>query len=94
MCGACVGKLPHSQDMALKRTFGISLKDYDKMFDRQGGVCAICGREPVKQRLCVDHDHVTEEIRGLLCRPCNLILGNACDDVSILNNAIKYLRKV
>jgi hypothetical protein len=43
--------------------------------------------------LSVDHDHVTGAVRGLLCSNCNLVLGYACDDVTVLQKAIGYLRR-
>lgn len=61
------------------RTQGIYLTvmEYDEMFKVQGGCCKFCGRpqSALKRRLCVDHDHDTGRIRGLLCRKCNTCLG-------------------
>jgi len=54
----------HARDNYIKRLYGISRADYDALFARQGGLCAIC-RKPSKLRLCVDHCHVTGMIRGL-----------------------------
>ncbi len=65
----------------LKRTYGIDEATYDAMLLEQGNVCAIChkpetavhmGKTP---RLSVDHDHVTDAIRGLLCYRCNHLVG-------------------
>jgi hypothetical protein len=56
----------------LKVRYGITLDAYEQMLCEQGGVCAICGDE---KELVVDHDHETGEVRGLLCRACNLRLG-------------------
>jgi len=55
---------------------------------KQGGLCAICGKSC---KLNVDHCHETNKIRGLLCFNCNLLLGHAKDNISILSNAIEYL---
>lgn len=83
----------------LQREFGISLEDYDTMFENQNGACAICGKsETVKNqsgviRLSIDHDHKTNEVRGLLCQKCNSMLGYAQDNISILLNAGIYLEK-
>src|SRR5437660_7210274 len=74
----------------LTALYGITLADYERMFKRQGGACAICKRTDVP--LCVDHCHRTGEIRGLLCHRCNLALGCCCDDLDILLAAIAYLR--
>lgn len=48
---------------------------YDRSFAMQGGGCAICGRPPARNKLHLDHDHATGEARGLLCCPCNRLLG-------------------
>lgn len=55
----------------LKRTYGITLDEYEAMQAAQDNVCAICGRPPRSRSLHVDHDHKTGLIRGLLCMPCN-----------------------
>ena len=59
---------------------------------RQGGGCAICGLKS-RHRLVVDHCHVCDRVRGLLCHGCNLGLGNYCDDVRRLQAAIAYLQR-
>jgi hypothetical protein len=48
---------------------------YDEILEAQGGVCAGCRREPYARRFCIDHDHKTLEVRGLLCFMCNYILS-------------------
>ena len=58
----------------LKDRYGITLSQYDTLFDIQGGRCAICHRTPRKQRLHVDHSHSSGEVRGLLCLLCNRAL--------------------
>lgn len=62
------------------------------MIASQDNKCAICATVFVKTPQ-IDHDHITRQNRGLLCQFCNLVLGNAKDQISILENAIKYLRK-
>jgi len=78
----------------LKRTYGISIKEYSKLFLKQKGNCAICGRNQKCQRynFSVDHNHKNGKIRGLLCTKCNFLIGHANDDINILSNAVKYLR--
>lgn len=60
---------------SLKYNYGLSIEDYDTMLQAQDGKCASCGKLPDKRRLNVDHDHITGEIRGLLCTRCNLVAG-------------------
>ena len=73
--------------------YGISLQTYDKMLEKQGGGCMICGVKIPggKGRFHVDHDHQTNKIRGLLCCHCNRLLGAAKDNIEILAGAIMYL---
>lgn len=60
----------------LKRSYGITLDEYNKMLKDQGGVCKIC-KLPCKsgKNLAVDHCHDTGTVRGLLCAKCNTNLG-------------------
>ncbi len=58
--------------LELRRNYGITIAQYDRMFLRQGGLCAVCGRPPKTKRLSVDHDHgPTKRVRGLACHTCN-----------------------
>jgi hypothetical protein len=78
----------------LKRTYNITLEDYNELLSKQDGKCAICGCEEIYYRnkvLSVDHCHNTNKIRGLLCNNCNRVLGLFKEDKNILLNAIKYL---
>lgn len=60
----------------LRARYGLSIADYDALLIRQGGVCRICKLTcSTGKRLAVDHDHVTGEVRGLLCTRCNRGLG-------------------
>lgn len=77
---------------SLKRRYGITAEEYDEMFERQGGVCAVCGNEcPTGRRLSVDHCHKTGEVRGLLCALCNMVLGAVDDNQETLMNLLIYL---
>lgn len=75
-----------------KARYGITWAQYDAMFTQQGGLCAICRREcPSGNRLAVDHDHSTGQVRALLCTPCNQGLGRFHDDMGLMERAIQYL---
>ena len=76
------------------KTYGISSADYDRMLEEQDGCCAICKSPTTNSRskyFMVDHDHDTGEVRGLLCHKCNVLIGHANDNKTILENAITYL---
>ena len=85
-----------AKDNRLKNMYGISLDDFNRMFDEQNGVCLICKRPEScndGRRFNVDHCHVTGDVRGLLCNNCNKGLGHFKDNTLLLHNAIKYLNK-
>jgi len=75
----------------LRYLYGMTLKEFDNLLAMQNSKCAICGKEHSKVGLVVDHNHITGEIRGLLCRHCNFVLGLVNDDKDILKNAMEYL---
>lgn len=60
----------------LRRQYGITVEDWARMFEAQGGKCALCLRRLLFDRTThVDHCHVTSAVRGLLCNGCNRTLG-------------------
>ena len=77
------------RDKCRAQSHGLSLQDYRAMRERQGNVCGIC-KTPGKP-LCVDHCHATGKVRGLLCRDCNLGLGNYKDNPVFTRAATAYL---
>jgi len=92
-----------SRRHSLLKKYGITPEEYDAMLLEQGGICAICKSdkpwgfvtEPKRARdfFCVDHDHTTGEVRGLLCQPCNIGLGSFKEDTYIMSLAINYLER-
>lgn len=97
-CGRCVYKnkkaksdANHARNIAKK--YGITGEQYLALYAFQGGKCAICKRATgTTRRLSVDHDHKTGKIRGLLCRPCNNMLGHGRDDPYFFYGAGVYLQ--
>ena len=78
----------------LKHRYGITIEEYEAMYEIQNGVCAICENEfklGGHKGLYVDHDHSTGEVRGLLCSSCNSAIGKLRESKIIIENAIKYL---
>lgn len=74
--------------------YGLTPDDWAALWEGQGGVCAICARPFGWNRpACIDHDHVTGETFGLLCRRCNRdLLGVFGRDASTYNRAGFYLK--
>jgi len=83
----------YERDKQYKSRYGITVIEYENILSCQNGVCAVCGKPPDKRRLCIDHDHKTGAVRGLLCRECNTSLGNTNDDIGILQKLINYLER-
>ena len=82
------------QNTHLKWAYGIDLAAYEALLHKQGGVCAICQKPEVKKnatRLCIDHNHQTGEIRGLLCHKCNSAIGKLGDSPALVAAALRYL---
>jgi len=73
----------------LKRLYNITEADEAAILASQGGHCALC---PGTLRLGVDHDHVTKEVRGILCFRCNTAIGKLGDDEAGVLRALEYLR--
>ena len=75
-----------------KNLYGLSFGEYEQMLLDQANVCAICLNPPTEtRRLCVDHDHKTGMVRGLLCGPCNTGLGHLRDNPKVILAAADYL---
>jgi hypothetical protein len=95
VCNACASKDSHLSaenklfHAKLMRTYGISLEQYQALATKQGGRCAIC--KTATKRLVVDHDHKSNQVRGLLCAQCNVGLGMFKDSPAILSHAIAFL---
>lgn len=84
----------HRRRSHLKRRYGITEEEYNKLLADQGGACAICrvrAEDSRGFRPHIDHCHETGRVRGILCGMCNQGIGNLRDDPEILRNATAYL---
>ena len=93
----CRNCIPNGQAYHHWKTYGLTIEQFDVMMQRQGGKCAGCKSDfamlsGVKNDVAhVDHCHLTGEIRGLLCRTCNHVLGLVKDSPETLQQLITYL---
>ena len=78
----------------------ITIEKYNELYTEQRGLCAICGKPESRKsnhgktcKLMVDHNHKQNKVRALLCHKCNVGLGLFADDIDLMSNAIKYLKK-
>jgi hypothetical protein len=92
-----VMKREHRRAYHFRKRYAVTLDQLEEMDAAQGGRCAICGEPPPKKRpdgrngLCLDHDHVTGEVRELLCPACNGGLGLFRDNPVLLKAAVDYI---
>lgn len=82
----------------IKSKYGISFIEYKNLLSISGYCCEICGtKEPEnaknKDKLCIDHCHNSNEIRGVLCRNCNSALGMFKENIEVIKQSLKYLEK-
>lgn len=107
-CQVCVNELERKswhnkprwkrQEKWLKNRYGKDYEWYHSTWLKQNKSCAICGNtiylegDHGHKKCCVDHDHKTNEVRGLLCNHCNRALGLFNDDLETVSQAFDYLR--
>lgn len=85
----------------LEKKYGIKEHEYKRLVRQQNGSCYICQRDPrqfttrkYRHNLCVDHDHNTGEIRGLLCKHCNSMISRWLhDDIDKIKRVLKYFTR-
>lgn len=83
----------------LWKNYGMLLEEYEQKLANQGGCCAICGLAEEKfwardgTGFVVDHDHATDENRGILCHGCNVGLGLYKENATALRAAAAYLER-
>lgn len=85
-----------STNATIKYKYGITLEEYRAKLESQYDCCAICSTlfpGGKKKSFFIDHNHRTGQVRGLLCRECNLMIGHAKDSADILRSAIFYLEE-
>lgn len=78
----------------LRTKYGITVEEWEAMFEAQGRMCAICEvAEPGGRGWCTDHCHATNKVRAVLCFECNIALGKMRDNPTLLRRAAEYLEK-
>ncbi len=85
------GRVNEIRNTKLKN-YGLTLKKFNELINSQNNSCAICKKPFNEVTACIDHDHQTGKVRGLLCPNCNWALGHAKDNIKILESMIRYLQ--
>lgn len=93
-------RVEYARDWTLRKKYGIDSEGFDVLWYAFEGKCGICSKQltlPASTRgqkpsaACVDHDHKTGNIRGLLCNSCNKGLGLFQDSAEICRKALNWL---
>lgn len=71
--------------------YDIHISELFDMYNIQDGKCCICSKEIDIEDSAIDHNHITGEFRGILCKICNRGLGMFRDNPNILLSAYQYL---
>lgn len=98
-CTACINKYGKDRLMWIWKRYKITAKGVEILYNKQKGKCAICHKEVTiekgsnpEEQACIDHDHSTGKIRGILCRKCNRALGQLGDSLETINGVVLYLK--
>ena len=82
----------YGRKWSIKKSYNLSYEDWLKIWESQDGKCAICGDSFIKPSDAhTDHSHKIGEIRGLLCRNCNIAIGLFKDNPELTTKATEYL---
>lgn len=88
-------KLTIQRTSSLKHKWGLTPEQYDELLNKQNGKCAVCDKHHTefKSRLAVDHNHLTNEIRGLLCQNCNHFIVSNHTDGDFFRHIAAYIEQ-
>lgn len=90
-CRQCVTASAQKQRFA---RYGITVEDYERLWEIQNGACPICDGSLLGERNAhIDHDHITGQVRGLLCSQCNTAIGKFKDSPEIILRAAEYIMR-
>lgn len=79
-----------AKDRNLRTRYGVTLEQFEAILESQGGICPVC--EKSDKVMCLDHNHKTLKVRGIVCLNCNLrVIGGARDQDHKLVNAARYV---
>ena len=101
-CKPCVNQIARDnydprlrKSHMLKYSYGITLDEFENKLKEQNNLCAICNSDKSGGNggFYVDHNHLTGQVRGLLCHWCNFMIGQSREDIEILKAGIAYLEK-
>jgi hypothetical protein len=80
----------YGSNYSRKFKYSLTPLEFKEMALAQNNCCLICG---LNKKLCVDHDHITKRVRGLLCRQCNCSIGLMNESIEALEKMIGYLKR-
>lgn len=82
----------YESDRGMRRYYNMTIEQKEEMWQKQWRLCHICCRDiPALKDACVDHEHTTDQVRGILCQNCNKALGFLNDNKQTMLNMIDYI---
>jgi len=81
----------HWRATYLKHKYKLTFDELAMLVKQQDGKCALCQCELGSDKFCIDHNHTSGEVRGILCFKCNTGLGQFQDDPALLRAAAAYI---
>lgn len=79
------------EERRCKKTYNLTFEEIDQILITQNHKCLICGKSLMETKRCIDHDHKTGKIRGILCDMCNTGLGHFYDNPEFLRKTVLYI---
>lgn len=87
------GFIDNLSDKDRARRYGMTVEQYWHLKRTNGDRCPGCHEPQTAGSLCVDHDHASGRVRGLLCHRCNRLIGGAHDNPDTLRRLADYLER-
>jgi CRISPR/Cas system-associated protein Cas10 (large subunit of type III CRISPR-Cas system) len=83
-----------NRELRIRRSYGLTLEAYQNLLESQGTKCAACGTSDWgAYGPMIDHDHVTGEVRGIVCTRCNVAIGHLKDSPQRARALAEYMEK-
>ena len=89
---SCAKRSKASKWSRIKKEYGITEEDFNKLINLQNNKCSICKGELNNKNTHIDHCHKTGKVRSLLCNKCNQAIGLFNENLEKIESAINYLR--
>lgn len=81
------------KNINFKRKYNLTVEEFENKKNLQNNLCITCKRDFNTVKPVIDHNHKTNEVRGILCYACNSAIGLLMEDENVIWNMLEYLKK-